>query len=644
MSLTAQLDRLIVQAFEDAGFDAKNARAVRSQRADLADYQSNGAMAAAKLAGKPPRIIAEDVAERLKVHADLFSEVSVAGPGFINLRLTDSWLGKEAGALLDDPHQDYDPACHKTRRVVIDFSGPNIAKEMHAGHLRSTILGESLQRILRFSGDTVISDAHFGDWGTPMGMIIAELQHEQPGLPYFDPAITDGYPAEPPIDIEALSELYRRASTRNKESEDAKRAAREATLDLQNKRPGYLALWEHFRTVTFQAVRRNYDRLGVGFDLWLGESDTADLQREIVEELRGNGIATESQGALVIHLDADKAKPPLILEKSDGGYMYGTFDLATILDRVRTLKPDVIVYVVDVRQAQHFTQVFKAAEIAGYAQGVAFVHAANGTINGADGKPFKTRAGGVMRLEDVLDLGHAKAMEELPPASDAGLSEDELSKLAEQISVAAIKFQDLKNNRASDYIFDVDSFTKFEGKTGPYLQYAVVRCNAILAKAGNSLSPMGEGRGPSEALAKDGKGEGIIESPSPALRAPSPIGERVLITNPAERVLALELLAFPTALQAAVANFEPSIIADHAFTVAQAYSSFYANSPVLNEPDAAIRASRLRLVAIVKQHLTLCLDLLGIEAPEMMPNRKSVQVDATSFGPRQDGNIYPPQP
>ena len=484
--MIAHLNQTLSEAFAGGGYDTAHARAVRSQRADLADYQCNGAMAVAKAAGKPPRAIAEDIAERLKAHTDLFAEISVAGPGFINMRITDAALGASAGALLDDPHQGYDPTAHESRRVIIDFSGPNIAKEMHAGHLRAIIIGESLQRLLRFAGDQVTSDAHFGDWGTPMGMIIAELQRQQPGLPYFDPAITGDYPAKPPIDIEGLSALYREASMRHKEDTAIADASRQATVDLQNKRPGYIALWQHFRDVTFAAVRRNYGRLGIHFDLWLGESDTADLQRRIVEELSANGTAVESQGALVIAMEETETntpKPPLILRKSDGGYMYGTFDLATILQRVQNYHPDLIVYVVDVRQAQHFAQVFKAAELAGYAKGVAFKHAANGTINGIDGKPFKTRAGGVMRLEDLLDLAHDKAMEELPSEAESGMSAEALSRLAEQISVAAIKFQDLKNNRTSDYIFDVDSFTKFEGKTGPL---PAIRRGALQCDPGKS--------------------------------------------------------------------------------------------------------------------------------------------------------------
>ena len=547
-------------------------------------------MNAAKAAGKPPRVIADDVANRLKIHADLFADVSVAGPGFINMRLSDPWLGAAAGALLDDQKQGFDLPL-KARRVVLDFSGPNIAKEMHAGHLRATIIGECLQRVMRFAGDTVFSDAHFGDWGTPMGMIVAELQRERPDLPYFDSAITSGYPAEPPIDIEGLAALYRQASARFKADEDVRRTAREATDELQRGRPGYIALWHHFRTVTFAAVRRNYDRLGISFDLWLGESDVAPIVPGMIEDLSARGITVPSQGAIVIPMDAEPSntpKPPLILEKSDGGYTYGTTDLATIVQRVRDQQPDLIAYVVDVRQTQHFSQVFAATELAGLAPGVAFRHVANGTINGKDGKPFKTRDGGVMRLEDVLDLAHAKALEELPEASESGMDAAALDRLAEQISVAAIKFQDLKNNRLTDYIFDVDQFTKFEGKTGPYLQYAVVRCNAILAKA--------------DAL---------------------PAAAAVDVSNPAERALMLALLAFPVALQATLDGFEPSILADHVFGVAQSFSTFYATSPVLNEADPGLRASRLRLVAIVRRHLTLCLELLGIEAPEMMPNRKA---------------------
>ncbi len=637
MSITSELNQTLAEAFRAGGFEASAARAVRSQRADLADFQCNGAMAAARAAGKPPRAIAEDVAARLQTRRDLFAEVSVAGPGFINMRLLDSYLGAQAGALLDDPGQGYDPAGRKPRRVVIDFSGPNIAKEMHAGHLRATIIGESLQRILRFAGDDVTSDAHFGDWGTPMGMIIAELARQQPSLPYFDPAITSGYPAEPPVDIESLSALYREASARHKADRATADASRAATVGLQNRRPGYMTLWRHFRDVTFAAVRRNYGRLGIHFDLWLGESDTADLQREIVAELRASGIAVESQGALVIpagEAPSNTPRPPLILEKSDGGYMYGTFDIATVVQRVRDLHPELIVYVVDIRQAQHFEQVFAAVKLAGYARGVEFVHAANGTINGKDGKPFKTREGGVIRLEELLDIAHAKAMEELPASSETGMPAEALERLAEQISVAAIKFQDLKNNRLSDYIFDVDSFTKFEGKTGPYLQYAVVRCNAILAKAGNLTTTSsflaGALSSSSPVSSSSAKAADLfhIETHSAADPRVEPEDDRtglnqVILSNPAERALALELLGFPAALEAAAAGYEPSVIAEHAFVAAQAYSTFYASSPVLTEADPALRASRMRLVAIVRRHLTLCLDLLGIEAPQMMPNRRS---------------------
>ena len=426
---------------------------------------------------------------------------------------------------------------------------------------------------------------HFGDWGTPMGMIIAELHQEQPALPYFNPAITDGYPDAPPVDIEGLSALYRRASIRGKEDEAARQEARIATAELQAGRPGYLALWRHFRSVTFAAVRRNYERLDVSFDLWLGESDVAELTAGLVEKLAAGGLAVRSEGALVIPSN-DPDAPPLILEKSDGGYTYGATDIATIAHRQVNLAPDLMLYVVDARQSQHFEQVFEAAKGAGLAPGVEFRHIPFGTINGKDGKPFKTRAGGIIRLEDLLDFASDKAVQELPEADAAGLSATAMETLAAQISIAAIKFQDLRNNRQSDYVFDLDSFAKFEGKTGPYLQYAVVRCNAILAKAENTPSP-----------------------------------GAVSVASQSERGLALELLAFPAALEGALAKYEPSLIAEHAYNVAQAYSSFYAECPVLTEADPSLREARLRLVTVVKQDLTLCLGLLGIEAPEMMPSR-----------------------
>ena len=595
MTLSRNIDTALAHAFAAAGINSAPVRAVRSQRPDLADYQCNDCMALARTVGLAPRTLADSIANALRDRADLFAVVEVAGPGFINLRLTEAALSVAADGLLDDDRQGHAPIA-MPERVVLDFGGPNIAKEMHVGHLRSAIIGDALQRVLRFAGHHVVSDVHFGDWGTPYGMLIRELEHEQPALPYFDVAKTDGYPPEPPLDIEALSALYRRAAARFKEDPAAREAARIATAALQEHRPGYLALWRHFRDVSFAAVRRNYDALDVHFDLWLGESDVADILPGMIDSLRARGIAEESEGALVIPLadaDATRPQPPLILEKSDGGYTYGATDLATIVARVRDQQAQRIVYVVDNRQSQHFEQVFRASAMAWLAPGVELRHVAFGTVNGADGKPFKTRAGGVMRLEDLLSFARDKASEELPETAE-GI---DLARLADEISVAAIKFQDLKNNRRSDYVFDTETFARFQGKTGPYLQYAVARANAILRRA-------------AEVGAEPGA---------------------VVVENAEERALILGLLEFPRAVDASLSDYEPSVLAEHAFTLAQAFSAFYTTSPVL-APDVAdaTRAARLALVAIVKRQLTLCLSLLGIATPEQMPSRRAAVTETVA--------------
>jgi arginyl-tRNA synthetase len=587
-SLKTLLDSTLARIFAEAGYDARYAEAVVSVRPDLADYQCNAAMPLGKALGKNPREVGQAIADKL-AEVEGLDKVELAGPGFINIRFDDAYLSQAANDLLADPRQGFAPQ-GKKRKTVVDYGGPNIAKEMHVGHLRAAIIGESVKRVRRFGGDEAIGDVHFGDWGTPMGMLIAQLQQEHPDLPYFSSQPQNAYPAQPPMDIEQLGALYRRAAARFKAEPDMQEAARQATFELQQGHAGYRALWQHFKDVSVAAVKRNYDRMGIHFELWLGESDVNDRLAPMVADLRARGIAVESDGAIVVPMDdgtSNKPQPPVILQKSDGGYTYAATDLATIAQRVEELEADTILYVVDKRQSQHFEQVFSVARRAGYApEGVELAHVGFGTINGKDGKPFKTRDGGVMRLEDLLESANAKARENLPDATPETAAE--VDKLAEQISVAAIKFQDMKGNRESDYVFDTEAFAKFEGKTGPYLQYAIARTNALLRRADT---------------------EGAALAP-------------ISITTPEERDLALALLRFPEAADRAYTKCEPSELSAHAFELGQKFSRFYTECPIMAERDPAKRGSRLALTKLVGDQQRLCLDLLGIEAPERMLTRE----------------------
>ncbi|MBI1363944.1 MAG: arginine--tRNA ligase [Proteobacteria bacterium] len=587
-SLKEILDTTLKGIFTEAGFDTRYAEAVVSARPDLADYQCNAAMPLGKAMGKNPREVGQAIADKL-AGVDGLEKVELAGPGFINIRFSDAYLSQAANTLMTDSRQGC-ATPKKKRKTVVDYGGPNIAKEMHVGHLRAAIIGESVKRVRAFGGDEAVGDVHFGDWGTPMGMLIAQLQQEHPDLPYFSTVPQNAYPDEPPMDIEELGALYRRAAARFKTEPDMQDAARQATFELQQGRPGYMALWKHFKDVSVTAVKRNYDRMGIHFELWLGESDVNDRLAPMVEDLKARGIAVESDGATVVPLDdgtSNKPQPPLILQKSDGAYTYAATDLATIAQRVEELHADTILYVVDKRQSQHFEQVFTVARKAGIApEGLEITHVGFGTINGADGKPFKTRDGGVMRLEDLLTTANGKARENLPDTTPENATEVE--KLAEQISVAAIKFQDMKGNRESDYVFDTEAFAKFEGKTGPYLQYAIARTNALLRRA-------------------DTEGAALAD---------------VTITTPEERELVLGLLRFPEAVERAYTKCEPSELSAHAFELGQKFSRFYTECPIMAERDRALRGSRLSLTKLVGNQQRLCLDLLGIEAPERMLTRE----------------------
>ena len=578
LSIENVINQKLGAIFQKLGLDEKFAMVKPSDRPDLSDFQCNGALALAKSARRNPREIASLIGAELEKDAD-FAKISIDGPGFINITLNDAFLGR----LMDKMSADDRFGCGKTaapKKVVMDFGGPNVAKALHVGHLRSAVIGEAIRRIEKFAGNEVVSDVHFGDWGTPMGMILSEIIRQDEDL-----SKTESY------DINRISAFYKQANIRCKEDESAKENARLITTKIQDKVPEYYKAWQHLRRVSIEAVKQNYSELGAHFDLWLGESDAHQASFEIIDIAKAKGLSEVDDGATIIRLEEDKKPmPPVILIKSDGGFGYQITDIATIKMRYDDLKADEIIYVVDKRQSLHFEQVFEVAGKLGIAPGVTMKHIGFGTVNGADGKPFKTRDGGVMNLEDLIKLSKDKVRESMPkPGEVEGYGEAEIEKLVTQIAIGAIKFQDLKNNIASGYVFELDDFAKFEGKTGPYIQYAIARINSIIRKAAAA---------------------GIVP------------GE-IVITNKEERDLALKLAQFGNTVMRAYNEYEPSIISDYVYTLAQAFSSFYSTSSIMNAESASAAASRLKLATLVRDILKKLLELLGIEAPEVMLKREA---------------------
>jgi arginyl-tRNA synthetase len=596
--LRAVLGAAAGAAFAAAGIDAAFGRVTVSDRPDLADFQCNGALAAAKAARRNPREIAADVAARLEADPAVAS-AQVAGPGFINLTVSGPALSARAGALAADPRAGA-TVLADPRRVIIDYGGPNVAKEMHVGHLRASIIGESVKRLHRYLGDETLGDAHFGDWGFQMGLLIIACADADPQVAALledlngrgeaigeDEEARIGEDLDRRIQLDDLDRLYPAAAAKARAEPAFRDRARRATAELQAGRQGYRVLWRHFARVTRAALERDFHALGVDFDLWRGESDVDPLIGPMTAELRDKGLMFEDAGAWIIRVarnDDKREVPPLLVVSSEGSAMYGTTDLATILDRRRFFDPDLVLYVVDQRQADHFETVFRAAYLAGYAAEGSLRHIGFGTMNGADGKPFKTRAGGVLKLRDLIDMAEGKARERLREA-DLGveLSPEAFEDTAHKVAVAALKFADLANFRGTSYVFDLERFSSFEGKTGPYLLYQAVRIKSLLRRA-----------------AEEGADEGEIR-----------------IEVPAERDLALVLDGFDATLKEAYDKSAPNLIADHAFRLAQAFSRFYAACPVLSaEPPA--RASRLSLAALTLRQLEIALDLLGIDTPERM--------------------------
>ncbi len=571
-------------AFEAAGYDTSYAKAVLSNRPDLCEYQCNGAMAAAKAYHKKPIDIAQDVVAKA-ADSPVFSEITAVMPGFINMKLDGQWLASYMNGMasaeklgLEEPE--------KKETVIVDYGGANVAKPLHVGHLRAAIIGESVKRMGRFLGHHVIGDVHLGDWGLQMGLIIEELRDRQPELPYFDEGFQGEYPSEPPFTISELEDIYPCASAKSKVDEAFRERAQTATLKLQNGCAPYRAIWNHIMNVSLADLKKNYANLNVHFDLWKGESDAQPYIPGLIQDLIDKGLAYESQGALVVDIAEEtdtKELPPCIVRKSDGAALYATSDLATIVEREQDFKPDKYIYVVDKRQELHFTQVFRVAKKAGIVdKDRDMIFLGFGTMNGKDGKPFKTREGGVMRLETLIqeidDAVFDRIME------NRTVSEEEARETAKIVGLSALKYGDLSNQASKDYVFDIDRFISFEGNTGPYILYTIVRIKSILAKYGD--------------LGADAQ---IL----PAV-------------TEAEKALQLEVAKYNEVLETSYAETAPHKICQYIYDLSNACNRFYHDTKILAEENEEQKKSWLALIRLAKDVLETCIDLLGFEAPERM--------------------------
>ncbi len=569
-------------AFETAGYDPAFGRVTVSNRPDLCEYQCNGALAAAKQYKCAPIQIAQAVAKELDA-AD-FSMIDAVMPGFLNLKLSDDFLRRYLEQMRTAPGFGVEKS-GQGKTIVIDYGGPNVAKPLHIGHLRSAIIGESLKRLYRFFGWNAIGDIHLGDWGLQMGLIIAELELRQPDLPYFDPNFEGEYPAEAPFTIQELEEIYPAASARKKEDAQFAEKAHTATYELQQGRRGYRAIWNHILRLSVADLKRNYQRLNVSFESWLGESDADPYIPAMVEDMKARGIAIPSEGAWVIPVaeEGDKKEiPPCILVKSDGSAIYATTDLATMVQRMQDFHPDKILYVTDQRQSLHFEQVFRAARKAGIIpESVELEHLGFGTMNGRDGKPFKTRDGGVMRLEqlidDMTDFVRAKVVE------NQIVEADQVEETTAKIAIGALKYGDLSNQPSKDYIFDMDRFAAFEGNTGPYILYTIVRIKSILSKYG-----------PWEQL---------------------PIQASA---NPAAKDLMLAITKFGPSMESALRSSAPNLVCSYIYELAGCVNRFYHETRILTEEDEAKKAGYIALMGLAKGILETSIDLLAFSAPEKM--------------------------
>ena len=574
-------------AFRAAGYDEELAKVTLSNRPDLCEYQCNGAMAGAKTYRKAPFMIAEDVVSHLS-DSGCFESVEAVKPGFINLKLSPAFAADYLNEMAADGKMGVE-AEKEPRTIMIDYGGPNVAKPLHVGHLRSAIIGESVKRIARFKGNKVIGDIHLGDWGYQMGLIITELKKRKPELPYFDEQFEGEYPEEAPFTIGELEEIYPTASAYAKEHEDYRGEALHATYLLQNGYRGYRVIWNHIMNVSVADLKKNYEKLNVEFDLWKGEADAQKYIPDMVQRLKDEGYAHYDNGALVVDVQEEsdnKEVPPCMILKSDGAALYDTTDLATLVQREQDYHPDEVIYVVDKRQELHFIQVFRCAKKTGIVgEDTKLTFLGFGTMNGKDGKPFKTREGGVMRLENLIREIDEEMYKKI--MDNRTVEEAEAKRTAEIVGLAAIKYGDLSNQASKDYIFDVDRFTSFEGNTGPYILYTIVRIKSILNKYqenGGSL-------------------EGLKILPAESVY---------------EKALMLQVLKFNDVIDTVYEETAPHKICAYIYELANEFNKFYHETKILSEEDEEKKSGYIALLSLAKRVLETCIDLLGFEAPERM--------------------------
>jgi len=584
----------VTKAFVECGYDAKYAKVTLSNRPDLCEYQCNGAMAASKEYKKAPFMIADDVVAKL-VTNPMFSMAESVKPGFLNLKIDEAYLAEYVENMCKDEGRFGCDKAENPKTIIVDYGGPNVAKPLHVGHLRSAIIGESIKRIGKYMGHNMIGDVHLGDWGLQMGLIITELKLRKPELVYFNEAYEGEYPAEAPFTIAELEEIYPTASGKSKEDEAYKEAALQATNELQQGRKGYRALLDHILNVSVSDLKKNYENLNVSFELWKGEKDAQPYIPDMVQMMKDGGFAYESEGALVVDVKEEtdtKEIPPCIILKSDGASLYSTTDLATIVWRVEDYNPDGMIYLTDKRQELHFIQVFRCARKTGMVKDeMTLKHIGFGTMNGKDGKPFKTRDGGVMRLEYLVDEINEemlkKIVENQKTKENLDISEEEAKETAKVVALAAIKYGDLSNQASKDYIFDIDRFTSFEGNTGPYILYTIVRIKSILNKY--------------HGLGKDETGA-VIEAAH----------------SKSEKDLMMELAKFNAMMENAFEETAPHKICAYIYDLANAFNSFYHGTKIMAEENEATQKSYIRLLGLTKSVLETCIDVLGFSAPDRM--------------------------
>ena len=580
--LLEKLSQTVAEAFEAAGYDAACGKVTVSNRPDLCEFQCNGAMPAAKAEHKAPLMIAEAVAEKLQ-NSEVFASAEAVKPGFLNLRVKPEYLAAHLEQMRAQAHLGM-AGSMPARTVVLDYGGPNVAKPLHVGHLRPAIIGESIKRIYRYFGDTVIGDIHLGDWGLQMGLVIAELQARQPDLPYFDENAVE-YPEGAPCTVSELEEIYPFASAKSKQDPAFAKKAHEITAQLQTHQRGYYALWQRILAISVADLKQNYEKLNVSFDVWKGESDAEPYIPPMLKELEARGVLTESEGAKVIEVaePGDKKEmPPCIVVKSDGATLYATTDLATIVQRMQDYHPDKILYVTDKRQSLHFEQVFRAARKGGLVpEATELQHIGFGTMNGKDGKPFKTRDGGVMRLQTLIE--DITAYVEAKISENKLVEGEEAHETARLIAVAALKYGDLSNLATKDYIFDLERFSAFEGNTGPYLLYTIVRVKSILSRYGKPADLP------------------VVPADSDSAKA-----------------LQLVLSQMPDQLQMAYRDSAPNAVCAYVYELAQAVNQFYHETRILTEPDEEKQRGYIALIAMAKRAMEECIDLLGFSAPDKM--------------------------